>query len=171
MAGRKTEKARLPPPPEDRFLPVREQCSCPFSGIRDYKRWFLFVVLQTFIILRSESLQLQMHSDFKACKKALNINSGSKWVCEIIPKVNSRSLYVLQILVHMVFQILIMFVDCVGNFRNKELDRSVRKESLEICFFLWMVEKHKYWVLWTNWKKEGILCLVYGWRTYLWGKN
>ena len=37
---------------------------------------------------------------------------------------------------HVAFQILIMFVGCVGNFRSKELDRSVKKDSLEIRFFL-----------------------------------
>ena len=41
-----------------------------------------------------------------------------------------------QVLAHVVFQILIMFVDRAGNFRSKELDRSVKKDRLEIRFFL-----------------------------------
>lgn len=52
---RGTEKVRLPPPLQERLILVREQCSCPFSGIRDSK-WSFFCAVANFVSLEIREL-------------------------------------------------------------------------------------------------------------------
>lgn len=77
-----------------------------------------------------------MCSDCKVCKIAPKANSRSRGVCQIVPKANSKSLYVLQILVDMVFQIVFMCADYTGDFKNKDREKSLRKDTVYIYFFL-----------------------------------